>query len=204
MAMQYGTELAPETVREVDVISGGPELMGALGAAAVPGSQVRLHENLRAALGRLCADRRYDLVLVNSGPGDTELLDAYMLTARWLVVPTISDEASLDGVDKMGARYAEAVSRRGAEIELLGAVLTKIDPRATARNRSIRAELAEALGSSAQPFEAMIQYNAANSIDSRRHGLSAQEVAAAAGQAAPEPACAAARPGPRGEGGRQR
>ena len=33
MAMQYGTDLTPETVRGVDVISGGPELQGALGAA---------------------------------------------------------------------------------------------------------------------------------------------------------------------------
>ena len=180
MAMQYGTELTPETVRGIDVISGGAELQGALGAAGIAGSEVSLEANLRAALGRLCADRKYDLVLIDSGPGDTKLLDAYMLTARWLIVPTISDEASFAGVDKMGARYAEAVSHRGADIEFLGAVLTKVDHQATARNKSIRQELAEALAAAGEPFEAMIRYNAANAIDSRRHALSAQEVAAEA------------------------
>lgn len=180
MAVQYGTDLTPEAVRGVDVISGGAELMGALGAAAVPGSQVRMGENLRASLGRLCRERAYDLVLIDSGPGDTALLDAYMLAAKWLVVPTNADEASLDGVDKMGARYADAVSRRGAEIEFLGAVLTKVDHRATSRNEAIRAELAEAIGSAGEPFSAMIRYNAAGALDSRRHAMSAREVASEA------------------------
>ncbi|PWJ23353.1 cellulose biosynthesis protein BcsQ [Branchiibius hedensis] len=180
MAMQYGIDLTPETVRGVDVISGGPELQGALGAAVSPGSGVRLESNLRGALGRLCASQKYDLVLIDSGPGDTALLDAYLLAARWLIVPTNSDEASLDGLDKMGARYADAVSNKGAEIEFLGAVLTMVDHRATVRNQAIRAELTEALGEAGAPFEAMIRYNAANAIDARRHGLSAQEVAAEA------------------------
>lgn len=177
MAMQYGTELTVQHARGVDVVCGGPELQGALGAAGVPGSEVSLEANLRAALGRLCAQQSYDVVLIDSGPGDTRLLDAYLLTARWLVVPTISDEASFAGVDKMGARYAEAVSRHGSQIEFLGAVLTKVDHQATARNAMIRDELADALGPAATPFDAMIRYNAANAIDARRHGLSASEVA---------------------------
>lgn len=177
MAMQYGTDLVPMSARGIDVICGGPELQGALGAASSAGSEVSLETNLRRALGQLCADRGYDLVLIDSGPGDTRLLDAYMAAARWLIVPTISDEASFAGVDKMGARYAEAVSQRGAEIEFLGAVLTKVDHQAKARNAAIREELAEALGAAGEPFEAMIRYNAANAIDARRHALSAQEVA---------------------------
>jgi len=40
MAMQYGTDLSPESVRGIDVICGGPELQGALGAAGIPGSGV--------------------------------------------------------------------------------------------------------------------------------------------------------------------
>ena len=180
MAMQYGTDLLPETARGVDVVSGGPELQGALGAATSAGTVVSLESNLRASLGRVCAAGQYDLVLIDSGPGDTRLLDAYLSAARWLVVPTNSDEASLDGLDKMGARYAEAVSARGAEVEFLGAVLTMVDPRATARNQAIRSEIAEALGEAGRPFEATIRYNAANAIDARRHGLSAHEVAAEA------------------------
>ncbi|MDN5798307.1 MAG: hypothetical protein L0H79_21515, partial [Intrasporangium sp.] len=78
--------------------------------------------------------------------------------------------------DKMGARFVTA-KQAGAEIEFLGAVLTKINHQATARNRAIRSELTEALGDAAQPFEAMIRYSDANSIDARRHGMSAHDVA---------------------------
>lgn len=179
MAMQYGTALVPMNADGVDVICGGPELQGALGAAAVPGSEVSLEGNLRVTLGQLCAQRGYDLTLIDSGPGDTRLLDAYMWAAKWLIVPTISDEASFAGVDKMGARYAEAV-QKGAKIDFLGAVLTKVDHRASTRNTAIRQELADALGTAGEPFTAMIRYNGANAIDARRHGLSARDVAAEA------------------------
>jgi chromosome partitioning protein len=179
MAMQYGTPLQVMDGGGIDVVCGGPELQGALGAAVIPGSEVTLEANLRASLGRLCADRGYDLVLIDSGPGDTRLLDAYLFASRWLVVPTISDEASFAGVDKMGARYAAAV-QQGAEIDFLGAVLTKVNHQATARNAAIRQELAEALGEAGEPFEAMIRYNDANAIDARRHGMSARDVAAEA------------------------
>lgn len=177
MALQYGTELRTwQGAGGVDVVAGGAELQGALGAASMPGSEISLEGNLRAALGALCAERAYDLVLVDSGPGDTRLLDAYLRSSRWLLVPTISDEASFAGVDKMGARYV-AVKQAGAEVEFLGAVLTKVNHLATARNAAIRDELAEALGEAAEPFEAMIRYNDAGSIDARRHGMSARDVA---------------------------
>ncbi|MDN5797266.1 MAG: AAA family ATPase [Intrasporangium sp.] len=177
MAMQYGTPLQP-VVHElgVDVICGGAELQGALGAASTPGAEVSLEDNLRASLGALCTEKGYDLVLIDTGPGDTRLLDAYLRASRWLVVPTISDEASFAGVDKMGARYA-AAKQAGAEIEFLGAVLTKVNHQATARNAAIRSELGDALGDAGEPFQAMIRYNDANSIDARRHGMSAQDVA---------------------------
>ena len=116
LAMQYGMPLAAVQVGSVDVVCGGPELQGALGAALTPGAEVNLESNLRTSLGALCAERAYDLVLIDSGPGDTRLLDAYLLAARYLVVPTVSDEASFAGVDKMGARYAAAV-QRGADVE---------------------------------------------------------------------------------------
>lgn len=177
MALQYGTPLVTvDGAGGVDIVCGGADLQGALGAASMPGADISLERNLRSALGQLCADRAYDLVLIDSGPGDTKLLDAYLRASRWLIVPTISDEASLAGLDKMGARFVTA-KQAGAEIEFLGAVLTKINHQATARNRAIRSELTEALGDAAEPFEAMIRYSDANSIDARRHGMSAHDVA---------------------------
>lgn len=176
MALQYGTELTPINAHGVDVICGGPELLGALGAAN--NVDLDLAGNLRGALARLCSQNRYDLVLIDSGPGDTKLLDAYMLTAKWLVVPVVDgDEASFDGLDKMGARTVDLIRNRGADIELLGAVLTLVDHNAPARNKLVLEDLAASLGDAGEPFTAMIRDSKAARSDTRRYGLSAGQVA---------------------------
>jgi chromosome partitioning protein len=176
MAMQYGTEMAPMHAHGVDVVCGGPELMGVLGAA-IANPSVNLSGNLRASLARLCAQGQYDLVLIDSGPGDTNLLDAYMLTAKWLVVPVVDgDENSMDGLDKMGARYVDLRSK-GAEIEVLGAVLTLIDHTAKSRNKVNWQILQDALGDVGDAFETMIRDSKAARSDTTRYGLSAGQVA---------------------------
>lgn len=176
MALQFGTDLTPVEAHGVDVVCGGPELLGSLGAATA-NPDVNLAGNLRAALARLCSERRYDLVLFDSGPGDTKLLDAYMVASKWLIVPVVDgDEASFDGLDKMGARYADLV-RRDADLEFLGAVLTLVDHKAPTRNKRVREELSEALGEAGEPFEAMIRDSKAARSDTRMYGLSAGEVA---------------------------
>lgn len=176
MALQYGTDLVPVSAGGVDVICGGPELQGAIGAAMMPGAEVSLEQNLRASLARLTQQTGYDLVLIDSGPGDTRLLDAYLWAARWLIVPTLDDEAALAGVDKMGQRFV-AAKRAGAQVEFLGAVVGKVNPRATARNAEVRREVESMLGEEATPFDATIRYDAAGRVDARRHAMSARDVA---------------------------
>lgn len=176
MALQYGTDLVPVSAGGVDVICGGPELQGAIGAAMMPGAEVSLEQNLRASLARLTQQTGYDLVLIDSGPGDTRLLDAYLWAAKWLIVPTLDDEAALAGVDKMGQRFV-AAKRAGAQVEFLGAVVGKVNPRATARNAEVRREVEIMLGEEATPFDATIRYDAAGRVDARRHAMSARDVA---------------------------
>lgn len=176
MALQYGTELTPINAHGVDVICGGPELLGVLGAAN--NVDLDLAGNLRGALARLCSQNRYDLVLIDSGPGDTKLLDAYMLASKWLVVPVVEgDDKSMDGLDKMGARTVDLIRNRGAEIELLGAVLTLVDHQAPSRNKLALEDLAASLGDAGAPFKAMIRDSKAARSDTSRYGLSAGQVA---------------------------
>lgn len=176
MALQYGTDLTPINAHGVDVVCGGPELLGAVGAAN--NVELDLAGNLRASVARLCSQNRYDLVLIDSGPGDTKLLDAYMLTAKWLVVPVVEgDDRSMDGLDKMGARTVDLIRNRGADIELLGAVLTLVDHQAPARNKLALEDLAASLGDAGEPFTAMIRDSKAARSDTSRYGLSAGQVA---------------------------
>lgn len=179
MALQYATPLEP--VREVrpnlDLIAGGPALavVGAIAATAAQ-SGMDLRANLAGALAALCDTERYDLVLIDSGPGDAPLLDALLGTARYLLVPTRDDDASLSGVELLAARYLRA-RQNGSVIQLLGVVLFDANPRATARNKEVFEQVEDLLeGSGATPFETFIRSDRAAAVDLRTRHLTPSEL----------------------------
>lgn len=174
MALTYGEPLQP--VRDVrpglDVICGGPLL------SRIPASDelIDVAGNLRTTLGQLCAAEGYTLVYLDSGPGDTALLDAMMQCARYLLVPTMDDNASLKGLELLAARYVQA-KRRGAHIDLLGVVLFGLNPRAIKRNQLVMQTVDEMLeGSGATRFETFIRYDKAAAVDLRMLGLTPGEL----------------------------
>ena len=174
-ALQYGDPLrAVSTGRSnLSIVTGGRDL-GPIGMIAAA-SQVPIAQNLRTQLARLCEQQRYDLVLIDSGPGDVPLLDALLQTARYLIVPTRMDQGSLDGVAHLADRYLYA-RRLGAQIELLGAVLFGVNPRATARNSAVLAEVTAMLEGAAEPFTATIRAADAAAIDMRNRHVDAAEL----------------------------
>lgn len=179
MALQYAEPLRP--VRDVrpglDVIPGGASLalVGAM-AATTAQTGMDLRANLAGTLNDLCERESYDLVLIDSGPGDAPLLDALLSTARYLLVPTRDDDASLSGVEMLAARYLRARAS-GALVELLGVVLFDINPRATARNSEIVGQVAQLLeGSGANAFESFIRSDRAASVDLRTRHLTPGEL----------------------------
>lgn len=182
MALQFAAPLEP--VREVrpgvDLVPGGP-LLAAVGASASTAGQtgMDLRANLAQSLGELCRQEQYALVLIDSGPGDAPLLEALLGVARYLVVPTRDDDASLSGVEMLAARYLRA-RQAGAAIELLGVVLFDANPRATARNRAVLAEVESLLeGSGAQLFDAVVRTDRAAAVDLRARHLTPGELVVA-------------------------
>ena len=185
MALQYAEPLQP--VRDVrpglDVIPGGASLalVGAMAATAAQ-TGMDLRANLEATLNDLCERESYDLVLIDSGPGDAPLLDALLATARYLLVPTRDDDASLSGVEMLAARYLRAKAS-GSRVELLGVVLFDVNPRATARNGEIVSQVAQLLeGSGADAFESIIRSDRAASVDLRTRHLTPGELVGVADQ----------------------
>lgn len=174
---QFGDDLSPaQEVRPgLDVVAGGPYLGHLTGILSLEQGQGK-PSRLRPALARLVQAERYDLVLIDSGPGDMALLDSLLRTARWLIVTTTPDEAAMDGVEDLAERFA-AARRQGSQIELLGALLFGVNPRATARNASVLGEVRELLGGVTEPFETVIRWDQATALDSRRRGIVARELA---------------------------
>jgi chromosome partitioning protein len=169
MTLQYGEPL--EVIKDVrpglDLIAGGPMLaqVGGLTATAA-NSGIDVVANLMTGLAAACAEINPYLVLIDSGPGDAPLLDALLRIARYLVVPTRDDDASLSGVELLALRYLRA--RQASPIELLGVVLFDVNPRATSRNSQVLADLDALLdGSGATSFPTMIRSDRAAALDLR-------------------------------------
>ncbi len=181
--LQYGAPLVP--VRDVrpnlDVVAGGPQL-AVVGAAAhlMAENGINMAANLQTQLAALCEAEGYDLVLIDSGPGDVPLLDTYLATANYLLIPTRDDQASLGGVARLARRFWGA-RNRGASIELLGVLLFDVNPRATKRNEEVFAQVSEMLeGSGTTPFDLTIRSAPAAAVDMRNLHRTAGELVALA------------------------
>lgn len=181
--LQYGAPLVP--VRDVrsnlDVIAGGPQL-AIVGASAhmMRENGIDMAHNLQTQLDALCEAEGYDLVIIDSGPGDVPLLDTYLSVARYLLIPTRDDQASIGGVERLARRFWRA-RKQGATIELLGVLLFDVNPRAEKRNEGVIAQISEMLeGSGSAPFNVHIRSAPAAAVDMRTLHKTAGELVALA------------------------
>ncbi|MBB3606359.1 cellulose biosynthesis protein BcsQ [Mycolicibacterium sp. BK556] len=181
--LQFGAALAP--VRDVrpnlDVIAGGPQV-AVVGASAhlMAENGINMTEHLQTQLEALCQTEGYDLVVIDSGPGDVPLLDTYLSVANYLLIPTRDDQASIGGVARLAQRFWRA-RKNGALIQLLGVLLFDVNPRAVKRNQEVFAQINEMLeGSGTSPFDITIRSAPAAAVDMRTLHKTAGELVALA------------------------
>jgi chromosome partitioning protein len=164
----------------LDVIVGGPavgDLLGIAFARAGRGGK-DLAELLGTSLGPVVAD--YDLVLVDTPPGDRMLVEAALANASYVLVPTRPDEASLDGLERVAERFAAARDRNPG-LQLLGVCLFAVGSRAQRMTEEARDTIAAVLGDSAPVFDTSIRHLESAAVDARRRGLLVHELEHAAG-----------------------
>lgn len=109
----------------VDWVPGGPKLNWLLPMAygAGPGIPAgSVGEGWRAALSNAIEAGDYDMVLVDTPPGNRELQQMALTAARWILVPMKSDPASWDGLRVLGPLAAQA-RKDNPDLEWLGMVL---------------------------------------------------------------------------------
>ncbi|CQD23316.1 ParA family protein [Mycobacterium timonense] len=181
--LQFGAPLVP--IRDVrtnlDLIAGGPQL-AVVGASAhlMAENGINMTEHLQTQLEALCAAEAYDVVVIDSGPGDVPLLDTYLSVANYLLIPTRDDQASIGGVERLARRFWRA-RNNGALIQLLGVLLFDVNPRATKRNQDVFDQINEMLeGSGTTPFDITIRSAPAAAVDMRTHHKTAGELVALA------------------------
>jgi chromosome partitioning protein len=173
------TVALPAVRQNVDVVCGGDQLedLAGLLLARSRREQNDLADALAGPLVGLLGTEDYDLVLIDCPPGESVLQMLALGAARWLVIPTRGDAASLKGMGRIAQRLVRARSHNPSA-ELLGVVLFDIAASATRLRREIAQQITEALGGIAPLFEATIRHSVA-ATDARGRGLLIHEHAAA-------------------------
>lgn len=143
-AVTLGTKIEPlRGVRDnLDVICGGDLTAEMVGTLVTRGRRTGDTSGaLRNALAPL-ADQ-YDLVFIDCPPGDQALQVMALTAARYVIIPTTSDEASIDGLGRVARLFAEIQSTSNPELELLGIAPFRIG----SRSERIATELRDSVAS---------------------------------------------------------
>ena len=160
-----GLDVAPGGIELDDLVS---HMVGRMGREG-------LEANL--ALGNALAPLApsYDFVIIDSPPEATFLVDLCLYAARWILIPTRSDGAGLDGMANVAKRFAVA-KQYNPGLRLLGAVLFGTGVRSTSIHDEVRDEIAQAFDGQSPLFSAFIRFSEKTAQDGRRMGRLAHEL----------------------------
>ncbi len=175
LAITHGLPLeVSRGVRDrLDVVSGGPALWDVSPAFTARGARGSTLPGLRPAIDGLRpsgTDADYDLVLVDTPPGEPILQELVFAASDYLIIPTRSDDASLDGLVVVAQRFA-AARAINPELTLLGVVLFGVRAGSTRLIKRVRAALDDTLGGAAPVFGTSIRYLESAAVDMRSRGL---------------------------------
>ena len=174
-AIQSGHELTPlRRVRpNLDCVPGGSALFDIPATYFSRMARGQTMTGLRAALDRVAPDEPgagYELILVDTPPGEPVLQELVFHASDLLIIPTRSDEASLDGLVTVAHRFA-ASRHLNPTLRLLGVLLFGVRHGSARLHDGVRASLEEALEGAAPVFRTTIRYHESAAVDMRRHGL---------------------------------
>lgn len=152
----------------LDVVCGGPHLND------LPAIR-RPYEALAAVLAPIAAN--YDLVIIDTPPSGSHLIDMAFGAARWLVIPTSADASSIKGLQFVADKVVTA-RRHNPDLEVLAAVLTRVGIQSTSIKAQAIGKLTGILGDAAPLLEHSIRIAEKAAVRGRERGLLAHELSA--------------------------
>lgn len=163
----------------LDVVPGGPNVgdLSALALMRASRGEETLAVTLEASLVTVADD--YDLVLIDTPPGERMLVEAAMGCASAVVIPTRTDEASIDGLERVAERFSHAKATN-PDLALAGVLLFAIGSRSRRLERSVRDSIEKIIGTVAPVFDTRIRHMESAAVDARRQGLLVHELEGAA------------------------
>ena len=169
-------------VREnLDVVPGGPEVadLGGLMFSLSARGGAPLSAALEKSLNRVAEN--YDLILIDTPPGEKTLVEAALGVAAAVLIPTRADDASLDGLSRVAERFIVA-REHNPDLRLAGVLLFAVGARSRRLETSVRRSIADIVGNAAPIFEARVRHMESAAVDARRGGLLTHELEGAAAE----------------------
>ena len=169
--------ISPMPLRDVrpnlDVVPGGPELHDLAAFLQTRKSSGRGTENIAASIVGLAAG--YDITFLDCPPGYAVIQEGALQAARYVLIPSKTDDASRDGLREVARRFQIARDTNPA-LELIGVVLFGVKAGATRLRKLAVSRLAQDLGGDSLIFDAAIKQVEAAAVDARRRGQLAHEL----------------------------
>jgi cellulose biosynthesis protein BcsQ len=172
------TGQAPPVLKDVrpnlDAVPGGEHLHDLV--AVLASRQMSNRGGVETLVASLAAVAgQYDMVILDCPPGSELLQVGALEAARWVLVPTKTDDASRAGLRDVARRFSDA-RQRNPELQLLGVVLFGVNTTARRVLRQARLALAEDLGGDEALFSASIRHVEAAAVDARSRGQLVHEL----------------------------
>jgi cellulose biosynthesis protein BcsQ len=129
--------------------------------------------SLAAAISAVAGN--YDLTFLDCPPGSDVLQAGALEAARWVLVPTKTDDASRAGLREVARRFTDARATN-PELGLLGVVLFGVNTSAKRVVSQTREALTKDLGDRRAVFTATIRHVEAAAVDARGRGQLVHEL----------------------------
>lgn len=183
-ALLYGEPLPIiEGVRpRLDLALGGTEL-GRLSLDAMRRQDLgakSLTQTLEQSIAAIASN--YDLVIVDTPPGESLLGTAALAASRGLVIPTKTDPASIGGLRQMANRVVQA-REHNPNLITLGILLFAVGSNASRIKLHAKKEINRLVGTAIPVFDHSIRHTEAAAWDTRNRGVLAYELVESANEA---------------------
>lgn len=176
MLMGTGLHAVLTDVRpNLDVIPGGDYLSDVSGAMLARQSRGSVQFDLLARALMPIIDN-YDLIIIDTPPTDDTLQLLALKAARWLVIPTRADTASIRAIKRIAGRVAEARTG-GHQVDILGVVLFGVPTAATRVRREAQDDIRQLLGDVAPLFDNGVRDSSSVARSAREKGALVHEIA---------------------------
>ncbi|MFC0862395.1 ParA family protein [Sphaerimonospora cavernae] len=171
-AIMTGQPMTPmKDIRpNLDVIPGGTQLENLTGVmlTRIQNYGETAFLSLAKVLAPTAAD--YDLVIIDCPPENTILDDLALGAARWVLIPTKSDDGGVEGMRLVAQRFVKA-RKINPSIGLLGVVLFATGTTSTQIHAQVREKVAAAFGGQSPMFQTLIRHSERVAVDSRKGRL---------------------------------